>query len=94
MIREIAPAILNGALIAMALTFIIAKLLIMTTAKIKENYLSVFVDSMTIFSHQAIKNTFDGRLKKYLLLSNKVNMIFYFIVGAVLLLYALTWLIL
>lgn len=93
MIRDYAPFFFKVALTVVPLSFIIAKLLIMVLAKVKHNYLSVFVNSMMIYSHQQIRNTFDGRMKKYLRLSNRVNTVFYASLGAIGLSYVVVWMI-
>jgi hypothetical protein len=50
----------------------------------------LFIGSFGIVSEHDLKNTFDERLKKYLVLSNKINTIFYWLCGSTLFIYLFT----
>lgn len=94
MIREFAAHYLNTATIVISLCFIFMKIFLILYTKVKRNYLSVFFNSFMIYSNQAIRNTFDRRMNKYLTQSNKVNSVFYVIFGIIFIVYLLLWLIL
>jgi hypothetical protein len=47
----------------------------------------LFVESFTIYSEQSIKNTFHKHLKNYYKSSNKINMLFYSLIGFLVFIY-------
>lgn len=73
----------------MVLLFISIKLYLIVSKGLAGKVLDIFFVSLVPLSKQAIKNTFQERVKKYYILSNKINVVFYIIIGAALLLYLL-----
>ncbi len=89
MIRSAVIELFAETLIALVLLFAIIKFALMYTIKVRGGYLVLFFGTMQIFSRQSIRNTFDGGMKKYMRISNKVNMAFYSVIGVILVIYLL-----
>ena len=73
--------------------FIITKLVVVMVMGGFEGIWWLFIGSFGIVTEHDLKNTFDEHLKKYLVISNKINTIFYWVGGATLFLYLFTLLI-
>lgn len=53
-------------------------------------YFWILLSTFAVINKHDIKNTFDEKLKRYLIISNWINIIFYWLAGAVLFLYFFT----
>lgn len=70
--------------------FIITKLLVVMIMGGFEGIWWLFIGSFGLVNEHDLKNTFDERLKRYLVISNKINLAFYWICGGTLFIYLFT----
>ena len=70
--------------------YILVKVIVILAMMGLHNFFWIFIGSVGIESEHDIKNTFDEGLKKYLITSNRINKIFYWIAGATLFIYFFT----
>ena len=88
MIRDLIIEVTPLLVAALILLFIAVKMFAISRS-LNKNYISLFFTSLMFFNRVTIRNTFHEQLKKYYKKSNNVNMVFYAVIAALLLVYAL-----
>lgn len=76
-------------LASVVVLFIVIKLYLIISKGLTGKVIDIFLVSLVPLSKQAIKNTFQEKVKRYYILSNKINTVFYVVLSAALLLYLL-----
>jgi hypothetical protein len=89
MLRDYVLSFFNEALIVIGLIYIIVKVMAISANNVRQGYVDTFIGSIQLYSRQSIRNTFDNSLKKYLKVSNKVNLFFYAVAAAITALYVM-----
>lgn len=89
MIKFFILANFSKAIAIVLILFVIVKGIAIVSIKLKGNPFTLFFASLGVQSNQAITNTFDDDLKKYLKRSNTINIFFYSLAGIFILIYFL-----
>lgn len=88
MIRDLIIEYSPTLIIILIIAFSIIKVSIISVS-INKNYFSLFLNSFLFFNRVTIRNTFHEKLKEFYRKSNKINTVFYILIGATLVMYIL-----
>lgn len=88
MIRDLIIEYSPTLIIALIIIFSVIKVSIISIS-INKNYFSLFLNSFLFINRVTIRNTFHEKLKEFYKRSNNINVVFYTLIGIIVVLYVL-----